>query len=158
MEKNPLMIVSCGYVSPLGPMRITATEEGVREIVFTETLCPDPPRGDLVDCIRWLDEYFAGKNPRWRPRVAETGTPFQRAVWARVDAIPYGRTVSYASLGSCPRAIGGAVGKNPLAILRPCHRVIGASGELKGYAWGVEKKIWLLDFERGLTTVCFFLK
>ncbi len=107
----------------------------------------------------WLRDYFAGKNPKVEmlPLKAE-GTPFQKEVWNLLLAIPYGETRTYGDLARemarlrgkenmSSQAVGQAVGKNPISIIIPCHRVVGAGGKLTGYAWGITKKEWLLRHE-----------
>jgi methylated-DNA-[protein]-cysteine S-methyltransferase len=104
---------------------------------------------------RQLDEFFAGKRKNFDLPMAPAGTDFQKKVWAELMRIPYGETISYAELakrmgrGGAARAVGRANATNPIAIVVPCHRVIGADGSLTGYAYGVELKRSLLDFERG---------
>lgn len=110
--------------------------------------------------ISWLECYFAGKNPDAHtiPMKPE-GTAFQKAVWRELQKIPYGSTVTYGAIASTiarqkglarmsAQAIGGAVGHNPISVLIPCHRVLGADGSLTGYAGGTEKKEYLLRLER----------
>ena len=101
-----------------------------------------------------LAEYFAGTRVDFDVPLAPRGTPFQLAVWAELTRIPFGSTVSYgevaAALGKSPvasRAVGLANGRNPISIIVPCHRVIGADGSLTGYGWGVDRKEWLLRHE-----------
>ncbi|MFD6837869.1 methylated-DNA--[protein]-cysteine S-methyltransferase [Streptomyces diastaticus] len=109
---------------------------------------------------RQLDAYFAGDPAPFTLRLATPpATDFRRRVWAALDEIPYGTTVSYGQLaarigvgGPAVRAVGGAIGANPLLIVRPCHRVVGADGTLTGYAGGVDRKTWLLGLERARTT------
>jgi methylated-DNA-[protein]-cysteine S-methyltransferase len=106
---------------------------------------------------RWLDAYFAGGDPGPTPPLAPEGTPFQKAVWEQLGRIPWGQTVTYGALAQAleaatgkktsPRAVGGAVGRNPISILIPCHRVVGANSTLTGYAGGLERKRWLLTHE-----------
>ena len=103
---------------------------------------------------RQLAEYFDGTRRDFDLPLAPSGTPFQLAVWAALTRIPYGATVSYgevaAALGKSPvasRAVGLANGRNPISIIVPCHRVIGADGSMTGYGWGVERKEWLLRHE-----------
>jgi len=103
---------------------------------------------------QWLDRYFAGEDPGSTPPLAPEGTPFQRRVWELLRTIPQGQTATYGQLaqrlGSSPRAVGSAVGHNPISILVPCHRVLGSDGGLTGYAGGVERKLWLLRHEKAI--------
>lgn len=106
----------------------------------------------LEQAKEWLAKYFAGSVPEFLPPMKPNGTPFQRAVWALLLEIPYGETVTYGELAKrlgckSAQAVGGAVGRNPISILIPCHRVLGADGSLTGYAGGVEKKKYLLQKE-----------
>ncbi|MER7703774.1 methylated-DNA--[protein]-cysteine S-methyltransferase [Kitasatospora sp. NPDC097605] len=110
----------------------------------------------LTEPVTQLTEYFAGERTGFDLALAPVGTEFRRRIWAALDKIPYGETVTYGQLadlaGESPRAVravGGAVGANPLLIIRPCHRVLGANGALTGFAAGVDRKRWLLDLERG---------
>ena len=107
----------------------------------------------------WLAQYFSGREPDFTPPLHLTGTPFQIAVWEALLTIPYGGTMTYGELaralarnGGFPRAsaraVGGAVGRNPVSLIVPCHRVVGASGTLTGYAGGLERKQWLLTMEK----------
>ena len=101
------------------------------------------------------NEYFAGARREFDLPLAPKGTPFQKAVWAEMCRIPYGETRTYGQLAaaigrpSACRAVGGACHSNPIAILQPCHRVVGRSGRLTGYAYGVEMKQYLLELEQG---------
>ncbi|MFD0145942.1 MULTISPECIES: methylated-DNA--[protein]-cysteine S-methyltransferase [unclassified Streptomyces] len=104
-----------------------------------------------------LDEYFAGRRERFDIPFAQSGTEFQRRVWSALEEIPYGATVSYGDIartvgssGAGVRAVGTAIGRNPLLVVRPCHRVIGADGSLRGYAAGLERKERLLGLERAV--------
>ncbi len=110
------------------------------------------------DTERWLDIYFSGRDPGFVPALSLRGTPFRRAVWECLLTIPYGHTVTYGALAAAlpaqsgcgrtsARAIGGAVGRNPVSLIVPCHRVTGAGGSLTGYAGGVERKAALLLLE-----------
>ena len=110
--------------------------------------------GGFAAAAGQLAEYFAGTRQEFDIPLAPRGTPFQLAVWAELTRIPYGRTVSYgavaAALGKSPvasRAVGLANGRNPISIIVPCHRVIGANGSMTGYGWGVDRKEWLLRHE-----------
>ena len=113
----------------------------------------------------WLNAYFAGQEPRFTPPLHMIGTPFQREVWQELLGIPRGTTVSYGEIAHrierrhwplddalhtvSPRAVGGAVGRNPISIIVPCHRVVAADGSLNGYAGGLERKAALLRLEAG---------
>nr|BEK65186.1 methylated-DNA--[protein]-cysteine S-methyltransferase [Kitasatospora purpeofusca] len=110
----------------------------------------------LAEPVAQLTAYFAGERTRFDFPLAPVGTEFRRRIWAALDRIPYGETVTYGQLadlaGESPRAVravGGAVGANPLLIVRPCHRVLGANGALTGFAAGTDRKRWLLDLESG---------
>lgn len=110
--------------------------------------------GALDGARAQLDEYFAGVRAAFDLAVDPVGTDFQRAVWSALAAIPYGETTSYGAVARrigrprAGRAVGAAVGANPVPIVVPCHRVIGADGRLTGYGWGVERKEWLLRHEQ----------
>jgi methylated-DNA-[protein]-cysteine S-methyltransferase len=105
-----------------------------------------------------LAEYFAGERKQFDVPLKLSGTPFQQHVWQELVRIPFGTTITYAQLAervgkpTASRAVGHANGRNPISIIVPCHRVIGADGKLTGYAGGVDKKRWLLTWERGATT------
>ncbi len=110
--------------------------------------------GGFAAAADQLDEYFAGTRKEFDLPLAPFGTAFQIAVWAELMRIPYGRTVSYGAVALAlgktqvaSRAVGLANGSNPISIIVPCHRVIGADGSLTGYGWGVERKEWLLRHE-----------
>lgn len=125
------------YASTLGPVRKEAALP-----VFSEAEC-------------WLDLYFSGRNPGFTPALALHGTPFRKAVWEILLSVPYGKTVTYSGLTellSLPRAsaraVGGAVAHNPVSLVVPCHRVVGAGGSLTGYAGGLSRKAKLLEMER----------
>ena len=108
---------------------------------------------------RWLDIYFSGSAPPFAPPLFLLGTEFQQAVWREAMQIPYGKTTSYGKIAArlseksklavSARAVGGALARNPIAIIVPCHRVLGANGALKGYRWGIERKRALLAREAG---------
>jgi methylated-DNA-[protein]-cysteine S-methyltransferase len=120
-----------------------------REETFGE---PDPT--PFTEVTKQLEEYFAGHRTEFDLPITLAGTPFQRTVWAALREIPYGKTVSYRQLAerigrrSAARAVGHAGGRNPIGIIVPCHRVVGATGDLTGYGGGLERKRHLLDFER----------
>lgn len=107
----------------------------------------------FCDTRRWLDIYFSGHHPGFTPELKLLTTPFRRRVWEELLAIPYGTTVTYGEIArrvGCrsAQAVGGAVGHNRIAIIIPCHRVIGFDGSLTGYAGGLQRKITLLDMEK----------
>lgn len=158
------MVYHDTYLSPLGLLLLQADEEGLTGLHFADSrFAPAQPAGSrpspvLADAARWLDRYFAGACPDFTPRLSLRGTPFQQTVWQQLLRIPYGTTCSYGELAArvagemhrermSAQAIGGAVGRNPVALIVPCHRVIGADGSLTGYAAGVERKAALLALE-----------
>ena len=111
------------------------------------------------ETVRWLDIYFSGKIPDFTPPLALSASPFRKMVWEILLTIPYGRTLTYGEIAAevakrsgtsrmSAQAVGGAVGRNPISLIIPCHRVIGASGKLTGYAGGLDKKIRLLQMEQ----------
>ena len=149
------------YVSPLGGITLASDGEALTGLWFdgqkhfAATLPPEHEEGEdpvLRDAARWLDCYFAGREPDFTPPLRPKGTAFQRAVWALLLTVPYGTTTSYGELAVrlahlSPRAVGGAVGRNAISLIVPCHRVLGKDGSLSGYAGGVDKKRWLLKLE-----------
>lgn len=151
------------YDSPLGRMLLSADEKGLTgawfegQKYFARGLSPQCPEGRtavLNRAIRWLDCYFEGADPGPLPPLHLTGTDFQRAVWQALQEIPYGVTATYGQLAAripgksgAARAVGAAVGRNPVSVIVPCHRVVGASGSLTGYAGGIERKTALLQLE-----------
>lgn len=143
------------YRSPIGVLVLAAQNGALVSAVFSDEAGADSPCPVLTEAKAWLDRYFEGSDPGPIPRCDPQGTPFQKAVWNALLSIPYGETISYAALASRlglsarhARAVGGAVGKNPLVLFYPCHRVIGASGKPTGYAYGIERKLALLKTER----------
>ena len=146
------------FASPLGLLTITQ-EDGYLTAIRVDSPDMGVPRGDknpvLQLAVRWLRDYFDGKAPY--PSVLPIrpqGTAFQHSVWEILQSIPYGESLSYGDiaqkLGSekSSRAVGGAVGRNPLLIVIPCHRVLGANGSLTGFSAGLDRKRFLLDLER----------
>jgi len=144
--------------SGVGRVQVRADDLAVREVRFLEPDDDAPDAGSSVvldEAVRELRAYFAGDLRRFTVPAVPVGTPFQQRVWAALQEIPFGETRSYADLArqlgtpAAVRAVGGANGRNPVAILVPCHRVIGSDGTLTGYAGGLDRKRWLLAFERG---------
>ena len=140
--------------TPVGNLLIQASVQGITEVDFTDADNSKVHRNKLTSrCKRQLQEYFESKRKSFDLPLDLRGTTFQRLVWARLSSIPFGQAVSYrdiANLLSKPkavRAVGAANGKNPVAIIVPCHRVIGADRTLTGYAGGLHRKAWLLEHE-----------
>jgi methylated-DNA-[protein]-cysteine S-methyltransferase len=144
--------------SPLGPVRIFATEFGISAIhLAIKTTSADKPSALTNKAARQLLQYFAGGLTQFDLPLAATGTAFQQQVWQALRQLPFGQTCSYAAIArkianpKAVRAVGAANGKNPIAIVVPCHRVIGANGSLTGYAGGLDNKAWLLRHEQQQT-------
>ena len=143
------------YESPFGPVRMDYEGE---VLVRLRTVEPTQDRGTPTplthEAFRQLQEYFAGERREFSLPYALHGTEFQKKVWAALAAIPYGQTRSYRDIAAAVgnpkavRAVGAANGKNPLWIILPCHRVVGADGSLTGYAGGLEMKKRLLELEK----------
>lgn len=155
------------YDTPLG--KVTLASDGaaltglwfVGQKYYGSTL--QQPVSQEVPLFRqvrhWLALYFAGKEPDFTPPLRYAATPFQRTVWDMLQAIPYGKTTTYGEIAQrlsaetgggrmSPQAVGGAVGHNPISLIIPCHRVLGADGSMTGYAGGIDRKLWLLRLER----------
>ena len=155
------MIVST-FDSPLGQMRLCSSGGFLTAVTFTgqkyeqhhipkDAVFGTCPVLELTK--QWLSQYFDGKRPDFLPPMKPVGTSFQQAVWQALAKIPYGETVTYGELAKhigcrSAQAVGGAVGRNPISVLIPCHRVVGAKGKLTGYAGGIEKKKSLLALEK----------
>ncbi len=142
--------------SPLGLLKLTATEDAVNSIlfVFSDTeMEPGNSNDILLECKEQLAEYFAGIRKEFDIPIYQEGTEFQHRVWNELLKIPFGETISYNQLAEALgdvksiRAVGSANGKNKISIIVPCHRVIGADGSLTGYAGGLWRKEWLLKHE-----------
>lgn len=145
--------------SPLGTLRLRANEVGLTGIYFDQHKAAPVPyekptsSAVLEETRRQLEAYFAGQRQHFDLPLDPQGSEFQRKVWTALSQIPYGVTCSYAkiaeSIGSpkAARAVGHANSLNPLSIVVPCHRVVGASGKLTGYAGGLDQKRWLLEHE-----------
>jgi methylated-DNA-[protein]-cysteine S-methyltransferase len=155
------------HPSPLGDLLLTGSVSPAGHTLTALSLpgrCPAPAvrpedRDDrpFTEAHRQLDAYFTGRLTRFGLPLAAPGSPFQQAVWRALDEIPYGTTSTYGELAarlgvprSGLRAVGRALGANPLLLVRPCHRVIGADGSPRGYAGGAERKRWLLTHEGAL--------
>ena len=150
--------------SPIGPLRLVEHDGAITAIEFSPFREGDGrPRGErqddhplLVECVRQLTAYFDRDLKEFDLPLAPEGSEFQRRVWDGLRQIPYGETWSYRDLAehlgqpTAVRAVGLANGRNPVSIVVPCHRVVGANGSLTGYGGGLERKQLLLDLERGL--------
>lgn len=155
------MVSYIQYASPLGQLLLTA-QGGVLTGIWMDREAPETGVCDhthpvLLGAKAWLDGYFQRKPLPVTLPLAPEGTPFQRWVWDRLLEIPWGACRTYGEIAKdwerqtgrrmSPQAIGGAVGKNPISIMIPCHRVVGAEGKLTGYAGGLDRKHWLLTHE-----------
>lgn len=134
-------------------MLIEANEEFITKIIFTDQPVAQTPNRLTALATAQLAEYFAGNRKSFELPLSYSLSPFQQKVLALVAEIPFGKTISYAELAirfgdtNAIRAVAAANGKNPFAVVGPCHRVLGADGKLTGYAWGLDKKEWLLAHE-----------
>jgi len=146
------------YHSPVGLLKINGTEDYISEVSFHDTTQKSaggkknlPPM--IIQCIEQLIQYFHGERRHFELPINQTGTPFQKEVWSELMQIPFGKTISYLDLArkigdsKASRAVASANGKNNVAIIIPCHRVIGANKELIGYGGGLWRKKWLLEHE-----------
>ncbi len=155
--------------TPLGPVRMASDGTALTGLWFEgQKYFPQSLDGELRaealpvfgEVRRWLELYFSGEEPGFMPPLRLIGSDFQTEVWGLLRAIPYGETTTYGALAQklararglprlSARAVGGAVGRNPISILVPCHRVVGAGGSLTGYAGGMDRKAALLKLEGG---------
>ena len=163
------------YASPLGIITMGSNGKQLTGLWFEgqkhfgDTLCDQPSHHALPifdEARTWLDVYFQGKRPTFTPPILLNDTPFRRSVWQLLLTIPYGETTTYKDIARqwarqhgvksmSNQAVGGAVGRNPISIIIPCHRVIGANGSLTGYAGGLDRKRWLLQWEQQNTDKFF---
>jgi methylated-DNA-[protein]-cysteine S-methyltransferase len=150
--------------SPVGELKLLASDRGLAAILWRDenpqririrATREDANHPMLLETERQLNEYFAGKRKTFDVPLDFVGTAFQKRVWEALLAIPFGETRTYAEIATqlgdpkATRAVGAANGKNPISVIAPCHRVIGSSGKLTGYAGGLEAKARLLQLERG---------
>ena len=176
MANNTAAVFTRHYDSPMGRILLAADEIGLRGLWFDgqKYFARDLPEKRieqethaLAEARRWLDVYFAGKEPDFDLPLNPTGTDFQKRVWRILCMIPYGKTMTYGQIAAqiaaergivrmSAQAVGGAVGHNPLSIIVPCHRVVGTNGSLTGYAGGIDRKIKLLTLE-GINMSAFFM-
>ncbi|GGD78967.1 methylated-DNA--[protein]-cysteine S-methyltransferase [Lacimicrobium alkaliphilum] len=142
--------------TPIGLLAIRAIDNAISHIAFVDRQdAPAIQHPLLVQAREQLQQYFAGQRQAFSLPLAATGTEFQHQVWQALARIPYAQTASYGQIAEsigkpkAVRAVGAANGRNPLAIVVPCHRIIGKDGKLTGYAGGLERKAWLLALEQG---------
>lgn len=146
--------------SPLGELRLIASTDALVAVLWPEQPDMDAAEGSnavLENTIAQLRAYLEGSRTTFDLPLAAAGTEFQQATWRALRGIPYSATTSYGTLAeqlepalqrkTSPRAVGSAVGKNPLSIIVPCHRVVGSNGQMTGFAGGLERKRWLLKHE-----------
>ena len=147
--------------SPLGSLLLAASERGLCGLYFDEHRHFSGPQGWLASedhphlqrAAEQLDDYFAGKRRTFDLPLDVAGTPFQLKVWEQLSRVPYGASTSYllhaqaVNAGHAVRAVGTAIGRNPVSIIIPCHRIVAGNGALAGYAGGLERKRYLLAFE-----------
>ncbi|MGC8545710.1 methylated-DNA--[protein]-cysteine S-methyltransferase [Athalassotoga sp.] len=142
------------YKSPIGTIKITGTDDLIYSVDFTDEIQEANYNSrEIQNCIFQLDEYFAGKRKIFSINYILNGTDFQKRVWNEMANIPFGKVVSYKDIAisigysKAVRAVGSAVGKNPMAIIIPCHRVVKSDGTIGNYGGGQWRKLWLLDHE-----------
>ena len=146
------------YHSPVGLLKISGTEDYISEVSFHDTTQKNEGRKKnlppmMIQCIEQLIQYFHGERRQFELPINQPGTTFQKEVWSELMQIPFGKTISYLELArkigdsKASRAVASANGKNNVAIIIPCHRVIGANKELIGYGGGLWRKKWLLEHE-----------
>ena len=156
------------YASPVGMLTLASNGESLTGLwIEGQDYFPELDQSAIVkddlpvflQTIQWLEDYFKGKNPGKIPSVAPEGTEFRKAVWEVLMQIPYGKLTTYGDVARevsknqndqfvSPRAVGGAVGHNPISIIIPCHRVVGSNNSLTGYAGGLDLKVKLLESEK----------
>jgi methylated-DNA-[protein]-cysteine S-methyltransferase len=151
-----MKIKSARIHSPVGTIEISGSENGISSVIFLDPENePTPVPVCLQECVKQLNEYFAGKLLTFDLTLDPVGTDFQLKVWAKLQHIPFGKTISYLDLARMTgsetntRAVGNANGKNKINIIVPCHRVIGSNGKLTGYGGGLWRKEILLKLEMG---------
>ena len=149
----------CHYDSPVGVLLLSCTDQGLSGIYMNRPVPENEKDHPVLDQTKiWLDAYFRGEALPVTVPLAMEGTAFQKLVWELLLTIPWGQTRSYGSIAQAvaewqgkekmsAQAVGQAVGRNPVSIMVPCHRVVGSKGELTGYAGGMDRKIWLLNHE-----------
>ena len=162
MMASPVIYIS-KYASPLGMLTLASDAQALCGVWFDgQKHFGQGAAGSweekevpvLTQTKHWLDLYFSGQVPDFLPPLRPEGSPFAKSVWAYLLTIPYGTTLTYGQIAQqlgcrSAQAVGGAVGRNPISILVPCHRVVGSNGALTGYAGGIQRKHGLLQLEQG---------
>lgn len=148
------------YLSPFGKIILSSDGENLTGLwfegqkYFPEKLGEEKDLPIFEKTFKWLDIYFSGEEPKFTPKIKVFTTDFRKKVCKNLLKIHYGEVTTYGEIAkkinSSPRAVGGAVGHNPISIIIPCHRVIGSNGNLTGYAGGIDKKIKLLELEKAI--------
>jgi len=160
-----MTIYTSFLTTPIGLLKITSSKKEILEILFSDTFTKtsEDSLPDIhLNCISQLNRYFSGKLSDFALALKPKGTGFQQKVWQALREIPHGRTISYQDLADrlgdpkATRAVAAANGKNKIAIIIPCHRVIGSDGTLVGYAGGLHKKEWLLQHEGAIPQLKMF--
>lgn len=169
------MIYTAQYMSPLGAMTLACDEEAIIGLWFNDqrhfaATLPETVEMKmhplLTEGVRWLERYYAGREPDFLPPLRYDSTPFRKMVGDVMLTIPYGKTMTYGEIAArvaesrgiskmSAQAVGGAVGHNPISLMLPCHRVVGTNGSLTGYAGGIDRKWKLLTLERADLTGFF---
>ncbi|HTI86659.1 MAG TPA: methylated-DNA--[protein]-cysteine S-methyltransferase [Alphaproteobacteria bacterium] len=162
MPKHDREIFTKTVPSPVGKLTLAASDRGLAAILWEhdkprrvplDIVARDDRHTILIEAERQLTDYFAGKRTTFSVPLDFTGTEFQKAVWHALLGIPFGQTYTYGGIARAlgkpdsSRAVGAAIGRNPISIIVPCHRVIGSTGKLTGFAGGLETKAFLLDLE-----------
>ena len=162
------------YTSPLGGITLASDGEALTGLWFDgqkhfgaalHGAPEEKPLPILEEAVNWLTLYLSGIDPGFTPKLSVPATPFREAVWDTLQSIPYGKTMTYGEIAArlaaergfaktSARAVGGAVGHNPISLIVPCHRVVGVGGRLTGYAGGVDKKRLLLSLECAKNASC----
>ena len=156
------MLASRTVLLPVGELTLAASDTGLAAVLWPDdeprrvrlpALAPHPAHPILLQAERQLHEYFIGRRRAFTVPLDLSGTPFQREVWHALLTIPFGETRTYSQIArqigrpNAARAVGAANGRNPVSIIVPCHRAVGANGDLTGFAGGLDVKRYLLDFE-----------
>ena len=150
------------FNSPIGPLTLNAENGALTSVWMEDEDLPEhiDDTAPLAEARRQLEAYFAGELREFDLPLAPAGSEFQLGVWRELAKIPYGETISYGELATRvgdptkARAVGAANGRNPLPVIVPCHRVIGADGSLIGFGGGLDRKRRLLELERGVSSLC----